>query len=282
MNTLALIPKFFMKPLNYYSFVGLLLYYCVVLATPVKAEIIQGENLEAFESLVLKASPESLVIFDINDTLLVTDDDLFRSSHKYQRLALQYELEEIYSRELVDQFWNFVRLKSSRSLIDSKAVEVIHALQHQNIPVIALTTAGMGPVNESLNLEDWKLSLLEGFRIDFTKAYPQNPFLKFDYLLTKHPKRYAGMKNGVIFTCGLSKGLVLSLVLKKLQYKPEKVFFIDDKLKNLLSVEEVCKKLNIPFVGYHYQALQYAPAKALDKKKIYAQFEAFLKEGPAF
>jgi hypothetical protein len=268
-----------MRPLYVYL-PCILLSCCISFAFThvLKANITQGETLEAFQKMTENATPQSLVIFDINDTVLVTDEELFQSSHKYQRLALQYELEEIYSKDLLEQFWNFVRLKSSRRLIDSTVVELVLSLQNRNTKVIALTTAGMGPLNEGLSLEDWKLNILEGFRINFSKSFPEDPCLRFDYLLTKHPKRYAGFKKGIVFTCGLSKGLVLSLVLKKLNYKPDAIFFIDDKLKNLLSVEEVCKKLNIPFRGYHYTAVQQVGLKALDKKKIHAEFEAFLNQ----
>lgn len=243
------------------------------------AKIVRSENIMDFQELTQEAGPHSLVIFDINETLLLAQDEIFQSLHKYQRLALLYELEETYSKEVVKQFWAYLRLKTHRDLIDPRAVGLIQNLQAKNIKVIALTTSGMGLLNESLCLEDWKLKILKGFGIDFSQAFPERSSLKFHYLLTKHPSRYPGFKNGIIFTCGLSKGLVLSLVLKKLDYKPEAIFFVDDKLKNLLSVEEVCKKLNIPFVGCHYTAFSQKVLEPLDKKKIYRELEAFLKQG---
>ncbi len=240
--------------------------------------IMRTDDIHVFQEMTQNAGPHSLVIFDINDTLLLAKEPIFQSSHKYQRLALQYELEELYSKARLHQFWAYLRLKIPRDLIDPRAVDLIQDLQAKNVKVIALTTAGMGPLTQDLSLEDWKLDLLKGFRIDFSKAFPELPCLHFKYLPTKHPGRYPGFKEGVLFTCGLSKGLLLNLLLKTLNYKPETIFFIDDKLKNLLAVEEVCKEMGISFGGCHYTAFSQKNLKPLDKKKIYQELEAFLQQ----
>lgn len=242
------------------------------------AKIVRSDTMTTFCELTQDASPHSLVIFDINETLLFAEEALFQSSHKYQRLALQYELEGRYTKEVVSQFWAFLRLKTHRALIDPKAVDLIQDLQARGLKVMALTTAGMGVLNENLCLEDWKLAILKGFRIDLSQAFPEVPSIQFAYLPTKHPDRFPGFKDGILFTCGLSKGLVLSLFLKKLDYRPDTIFFIDDKLKNLLAVEELCRKLNISFVGCHYTAVSQRDLRALDKDRIYKEFEEFLKQ----
>lgn len=242
------------------------------------SKIVRTEDMHAFQEMTENAGPHSLVIFDINETILLANEPIFQSLHKYQRLALQYELEETYSKDVVHQFWGYLRLQTRRELIDPGVVDIIKSLQARNVKVIALTTSGMGPLNKDLSLEDWKLDILKGFRVDFSKAFPEKPCLYFKYLPTKHPDRYPGFKEGILFTCGLSKGLLLSLFLKALDYKPDAIFFVDDKLKNLLAVEEVCKKLNIPFMGCHYTACTQKDLKPLDKKKIYRQLESFLKQ----
>ncbi len=242
------------------------------------SKILRTEDIHAFQEMTENAGPHSLVIFDINETLLLANEPIFQSLHKYERLALQYELEETYSKDVVNQFWGYLRLQTRRDLIDPRVVDIIQSLQARNVKVIALTTSGMGPLNKDLSLEDWKLDILKGVRVDFSKAFPEKPCLYFKYLPTKHSDRYPGFKEGVLFTCGLSKGLLLSLLLKALDYKPDAIFFVDDKLKNLLAVEEVCKKLNIPFMGCHYMAFAQKDLKPLDKKKIYRQLESFLRQ----
>jgi hypothetical protein len=53
--------------------------------------------------------------------------------------------------------------------------------------------------------------------------------------------------------CGLNdKGTVLLAYLDHTNYKPDLIIFVDDRAKNITSVELAVKQRNIEFVGLRY------------------------------
>ena len=69
-------------------------------------------------------------------------------------------------------------------------------------------------------------------------------------------------EESAIFTDGVllvgeknSKGLVFEAFLKKIGYTPEKIIFIDDKVKHVQTMEKALAPLAIPYFGYRYAAL---------------------------
>jgi 5S rRNA maturation endonuclease (ribonuclease M5) len=59
-------------------------------------------------------------------------------------------------------------------------------------------------------------------------------------------------KKGIIF-CDLNhKGSMMVEFLKQIKYKPKKIIFVDDKMRNVINVEEAAKKLGIECIAIHY------------------------------
>ena len=63
------------------------------------------------------------------------------------------------------------------------------------------------------------------------------------------------LKYGIIFTAEQNKAMILKHILNHKKYYPKRIIFIDDMINNLLSVEDMCKKSNIDFIGFHYIAV---------------------------
>ena len=59
---------------------------------------------------------------------------------------------------------------------------------------------------------------------------------------------------------------------------PEKIIFVDNQLKNVLSVEAKCKELGIDYTGIHFTKLDNKPSMQLDKKIAEKKFEILLAE----
>ncbi|KKK55230.1 hypothetical protein LCGC14_3076640, partial [marine sediment metagenome] len=85
---------------------------------------------------------------------------------------------------------------------------------------------------------------LDSLKIDLSKTAPKKENLYF--------KNGVLYKKGILFAKGIEKGRVLDQFLKKINFKPKSVIFIDDKLKYLDEVEKFCKKLKIKFLGLRY------------------------------
>lgn len=85
-------------------------------------------------------------------------------------------------------------------------------------------------------------------------------------------------QDGVIFAAKKPKGKVLSKFLKLSKLKPRKIIFVDNQLKNVLSVEAHCKELGIDYTGIHFTKTYNKPANPLDKKIAEKKFEILLAE----
>ena len=93
---------------------------------------------------------------------------------------------------------------------------------------------------------------------------------------TKRGKRL--FSKGVLFAGGAPKGQVLRTFLKKVGFRPKRVIFFDDKMKNVKSVNKAMKKwgVDVTAVRYHGAAKR---AVKFDEKAIEKQCRHFVKRG---
>ncbi|MBT4855930.1 DUF2608 domain-containing protein [bacterium] len=66
-----------------------------------------------------------------------------------------------------------------------------------------------------------------------------------------HPSTY---HHGILF-CGVNeKEAVIPFLLKQLKKRPKTIIFVDDKEKNLKTVEKIAEKEGLKFIGFRYGA----------------------------
>lgn len=66
-----------------------------------------------------------------------------------------------------------------------------------------------------------------------------------------------------------SKGAVFTQFLKKISFAPKRVFFVDDKQKNVLTMDNEMAKTHLPFLAFRYGALdQRVTQFKCDHKKV--------------
>ena len=85
--------------------------------------------------------------------------------------------------------------------------------------------------------------------------------------------------NGIIFAGAQNKGEVLNHWLEHLQFRPKKIIFVDDKLKNVRAVQQVMEANSHPFVGIRYGLLDQRVAD-LDMHKTEQEYQALLESYP--
>jgi hypothetical protein len=76
----------------------------------------------------------------------------------------------------------------------------------------------------------------------------------------------------------LPKGEVLKAFLDYAELSPKKIIFVDDKEKNLKSVEAFAREAKIPFIGFQYTAIVDRSKSLLNEKRAQLQFEVLEKE----
>lgn len=245
------------------------------------AKIIEAPDLECFESALEKADDKTLVLFDVDDTLLIAKDAVLdpRALKKYQFKILELMLSSEIVPEDVnpkDYFFGQVYSKMEFRLVDPKIVTLIHSLQKREIKALALTLMTTGSCGAIPFLEEWRVEHLKRHNIDFSQAFPHLSELQIQPEC--HPGRAALYKDGVICTDLLPKGPVLKTFLEKISHSFDKIIFIDNDKNFLLSVENALVDSGIEFLGFHYTFIANQPL-IIDEKIAEFQLTHLAKTG---
>jgi hypothetical protein len=216
------------------------------------ALIIATPNLQLFEKALQRVDQQTLVLFDVDDTLIVSKDRILRCTVREFFNQYKHEAWKRYGfpPEKEELFLSQIFAKMEFELLDPKIVKLIHALQKQNIKTIAFTRMNTGAFGIIPNMQDWRLQQLKNFRIDFSPAFPEYKEIRIEAELTGN--KPSSFKQGLLCANRQDKGPVLAAFLKKIEWKPARVFFIDDRLDYLESVEASLQNSGIEFFGFHY------------------------------
>jgi hypothetical protein len=153
-------------------------------------------------------------------------------------------------------------LARQNSPVDPKMISLIQSLQKSNIKVLALTNCATGKFGLIPNTENWRIAELHKHGYYFDKSWKDVGSIDLKSLIKDAIDFNPVYKHGILFVDQTGKkGPVLNAFLKYVEIKPKKIIFVDDKSKNLLSVEKFAKQHNIEFVGIKY-------TKALEDKDV--------------
>jgi hypothetical protein len=187
------------------------------------------------------SSPDTLVIFDIDNTLAhpageLSSDEWFcylvdqkiAEGHDYIT-AIYYALPAAY----------YAQFNIGLEPIEFFVPFLLKQLIKHNIATMALTT-------RSLFVSERTLEELEDINIQFLL-----PNISQDNLVLHMPYP-CFYSQSILFTGNNDKGQALLCFLQLMNYFPKKIIFIDDKMKYLLSVEKALEPYDISFVGIRY------------------------------
>ncbi len=210
-----------------------------VMSYQVEAEIIEASH---FSELCDHIAPDTLILLDIDDTLLVPEqmlgcDEWFQTRfQKYQ----ESEMDSSDALETALSEWEAVRHVTKMKIVEPGTEELVRDLQQKNYIVMGLTTQGLALATRTSQQ-------LRANQIDLKKTAP---FKEDHYIsLDGHGALY---RNGILFTAGGKKGEALFQLLEKNNFFPKRIVFINDKTTHLADVEETAERHNVEFVGLRY------------------------------
>lgn len=211
-------------------------------------------------------NPRTLVMFDIDNTIIAPKTDLGSDQWFYAMVAhgLKRGLTEQQAVDEILPVYAQIINQTPFYPVEPDTTSVIKELQDKGVSVIALTA-------RSLDLAHRTVEHLHDAEIHFTKTDPHECPIQYG---SGKPALYI---EGIIFSGNYPKGEVLLGWLNQIHYKPKKIIFIDDKLKNVKSVESAVHKRNIPFVGLRYGYLD-ERVKKFDWDKTQKELDAFIKK----
>lgn len=203
-----------------------------------------GEIIEAdhFSEILPYANEETLLVLDIDDTLLIPKqmlgcDEWYQLRLKHY-LVLEGTFEKALDRALAE--WEGIRHYTQMEIVEEGTETLIDQLQQEGIQVMGLTTQGLALATRT------SMQLAE-VGIDLTKTAPASQdafFVQNDHGIL--------FRKGILFTSGQAKGKALFNLLASCGKLPKRVVFINDKMTHLADVEATSQEWGIEFIGLRY------------------------------
>jgi hypothetical protein len=256
-----------------------LIWFAAFQPLTVQAEIIKTLDLLPLQAALSTAPPETLVCFDIDDVLIVPKDSILRSRQRGRLEKYTKKIASRMSKEEFERLMSTIWINHEVLVVDSQIVEMIRTLSDRKMRALAVTNTESGCFGHIPKIEEWNVRRLQKFGIDFSGFFPGVGTLCFDTMKSKFPHRFPVYHCGVIHTCAVPKGAVLGTFLERTGFRPSTIIFVDDKRSNLETVETLCAIKEIPFIGFHYIAVEGLPCEPLDEPLIAFQMDTLEKEG---
>lgn len=210
---------------------------------------------------------DTLVVFDVDETLIQPTDTYFINESSSQAQAIKKKLIESHPEIKEWRIYEDILIKQvQRPLLEPFIIEKINALQKIGVIVIALTAMNTGKHGSYDRLEHWRYEHLGSF--GFEGSF-NDMIIDFE-MNGKKPVFY----KGILATDTLLKGPVLFAFLDRINHRPKKIIMFDDSKEYLESVAEESKKHGVKFQGYWYKG---AHEKAWDQALIEFQIEHLIK-----
>ncbi len=205
------------------------------------ADIIETAHME---EILPQVKSGMLVIFDVDNTLIEPVQELGSDQWFEHRIKeyISYGYAKDAALEKALREWTAIQSITNIKTVEGGTSEIIHKIQQQGVSVMGLTTRGLG-------LSTRTVEQLHTVGIDLGATAPIQEEIFF------MNEKGVLFRGGTLFTAGTHKGNALRKFLKRINYTPDSILFVDDKISHLMAVESLCEDLGIPFIGYRYGRL---------------------------
>lgn len=243
---------------------------CFSLANAEIKEIISMNEVHEHIEKLLKNEIKILVIFDIDDTVATTKEELGSSAWFYRELETQQAQPGVDKQKVFNDivaFYTHLHNHLPLKAVEKETPDFIAALQYHDIHCIALTARSL--------LIERTFEQLKHIDINFSRNAPSQN----DLTLSDNPELPARYTRGIIFNGDNNKGITLLKYLNAINYIPDHVIYIDDSLKQVQRVHDALEAAGIPCSAFRYGFMDMFN-KNLDTEKAGQQLEVFLKKHP--
>lgn len=204
--------------------------------TSLFSQILEIKNIKEIKKHLNKYE---LIIFDLDNTIMEPIQQLGSDQWFYHQMK-KHEMCGLDKSKALDatlKDWYEIQAITKVKFVEKDIKNILENLQKKNFIVMGLTTRGY-----SFSLA--AIKQLDSLKVDLSKTAPIKENLYFENGVL--------YKKGILFAKGMDKGRVLDQFLKKINFIPKSVVFIDDKVKHLNEVDKFCENLKIKFLGLRY------------------------------
>lgn len=228
--------------------------------TFLSAEVIE---IKSIREILPHADEETVVIFDVDDTLLESKLQWGRTEW-YRRHVNQFISSGMKTQEAHLHFyptWIEVQKVCPIQTVERATRPVIEELQQRGVRVMAMT-------HRHVSIKDVTFGQFQKLGIDFTINCVHEGTLEIE---AEHPTIY---QDGALFVCDLNgKGEIFQKFLKTTGLKAKKILFINDNQFNVQDVEKALSVWEGEYIGFFYNR---ADRKNFDAVIAETQFQLLL------
>lgn len=219
---------------------------------------------------------ETLIFFDIDSTLIIPHDFELRDLH----FPIDFRIRAVLShpslifKKVREKLLSQIFIEAKYVVIEPIIIDIINELKNKGCTVMALTSTPSGQYGIIKNMEETRYNDFKKLGLIFSDLFPNTIFKS----LKKYKGDYPTLYKGIIFSNEQSKGEVLGEFLDYFKINPKKIIFINEQLNNIRSVNEECKRRNIPHCSYQYIGSKKYPG-TWNTKRALLQLEYLIEKG---
>ncbi len=211
-----------------------------ILLMGISSLIAEIKEAARFSDLAGNATPDTVIILDIDDTLMAPAQMLGSDTWFEYRLKSYQGQGNPLALEKTLAEWEAIRHLSQMSLIEPEISNVLLEMQKKGIEIMGVTVQGLALATRTV-------LQLGGLQIDLAKTAPHGE--DFCFPVNGHTVLY---RQGILFTSGKAKGESFFQFCERNGKLPKRVVAIDDKLSHLQSLEKEANKRGVEFIGLRY------------------------------
>lgn len=211
-----------------------------------------------------------LVVFDLDNTIF-RESQMLGTDEWYSHLHDEHKKNGTGDfHEVMKPLNRAIKTKTKMNLMEPGLPRLIRQLQARGVYVMGLTA-------RHPDLAASTLKHLAEKGIHF--AHSEYPFTAApDYKVPGIEETKAfSFEEGVAFTDGSSKGVVLKEIMKAVGHRPSQVFAVDDRIAHVRSFVEALQEMGLRGLVVHY--LRYQEFEAFDPQLSDIQLQRFLETG---
>lgn len=216
------------------------------LSKPAISEVIPSKNLSDVKNYLTPEFGRTLVVFDIDDTLL-TSETFFGSDHWYQWQGTLDRNDPNYVPCKFDV--NAINYETETfKKTEAHSDETVNSLGADKLFLTARSPYSRGPTLRELKNAGYALPLpLNGDPNGLMYGWQANP---------NATKIAVSYDDGVLMVSGQNKGALLLDLLAKLKLEYDHIVLVDDGTKNIDAMREALREAGIDYHGLHYTRIE--------------------------
>jgi Protein of unknown function (DUF2608) len=223
-----------------------LLLLLLLFFAPINALIVESDDIRSILNHVYDTHhhKEILVVLDIDNTIAHVKDG-FGGDEWFSAMLNNHVAKGIDFKTAVAEILPlYTKIQNTIWLdpVQQETVRLIRFLQDIGIAVMAITARSFPLLNRTIEQ-------LQHLDIDLSRSALSRETIDFNLY------DVAQYRHGILFGGQNNKGELLIKFFETINYHPNKVIFIDDKLKYVEQVDESMQAVHIPYVGIRYSHL---------------------------